>query len=105
MTVQNAIALLRANGYRVTKTKKPTVKDRVGPTFAAEFADGTLTRMSTFTSLAKLDIGRGVRLATAAWQSRQRHSALPPPAIVAAHFEQDGVRLANYTATQLELHT
>jgi hypothetical protein len=77
--------------------------------------------MSTFTSLENLDWGRGERLAQAAYQSRwrmrmraqyreqngglrltrwqYRENAIDlvapvPPAIVAAHFEQDGKILA-----------
>ena len=94
--------MVRSNGYRVTKPRPKAVKDRVGPTFAAEFADGTITRLSTFTSLAALDVGRGVRIAQAAWQSRHRHQKTKPPRIVAAHFEQDGKRLATYTPAQLK---
>src|SRR5215475_11743703 len=116
-----AIKTVRAAGYRVSKPRKPKTfkrgKDRVGPTFVAEFADGVTTRMSTFTSLENLDWGRGERLAQAAYQSRWRTRVLAqyreqngglhltrrqyrepavnlvapvPPAIIAAHFEQDG---------------
>jgi hypothetical protein len=54
MRIEDAIACLKAAGYRVSKPK-PRVKDRVGPTFVACFADGQVTRMSTFTSLANLE--------------------------------------------------
>src|SRR5215831_17505026 len=71
-----AIAAVKAAGYRVSKPRKPKIfkrgKDRVGPTFVCEFADGTTTRMSTFTSLEKLDWERGERLSQAAYQSRWR---------------------------------
>jgi hypothetical protein len=83
MTTQEAIALLKANGYRVTKPKTKA-KDRVGPTFVAHFADGQVTRKSTFTSLVKLDYDRGVRLSEAAYESRTKQV---PVAIVASHFE------------------
>jgi len=87
-------------------------KDRVGPTFVCEFADGTTTRMSTFTSLERLDWERGKRLSQAAyesrWRTRQRaHHAgfVAPltmlPAIVSAHFEQDGKVLAQYEQRDL----
>ena len=73
-----AIKTVRAAGYRVSKPRKPKIfkrgKDRVGPTFVAEFADDVITRMSTFTSLEKLDWDRGERLSQAAWQSRWRAS-------------------------------
>jgi hypothetical protein len=110
-----AIKTVRAAGYRVSKPRKPKTfkrgKDRVGPTFVAKFADGTTTRMSTFTSLENLDWGRGERLSQAAYQSRWRtrmraqyrkQSGKPrlvdlvapdPPAIVSARFERDGVAL------------
>jgi hypothetical protein len=87
MNIEDAIACLRANGYRVTKPKVK-VKDRVGPTFVARFADGQVTRMSTYTSLTNLDRGRGERLSLAAYESRMKQAA---PAIMEAHFEQDGV--------------
>src|SRR5262249_45409321 len=102
-----AIAAVKAAGYRVSRPRKPKIfkrgKDRVGPTFVCEFADGVITRMSTFTSLEKLDWSRGERLSVAAYQSRRRarlrkqtgklvDSIAPVPlTIVAAHFEQDGV--------------
>jgi hypothetical protein len=111
-----ALAMIKAAGYRVSKPRKPKVfkrgKDRVGPTFVAKFADGTVTRMSTFSSLTMLDWNRGMRLSQAAWESRWRtrkRASRPqwqahwsagqdiapvPPTIVSAHFEQDGVVLA-----------
>jgi hypothetical protein len=106
-----AIAMVRAAGYRIGRTrasKIPKPKKRVGPTFVAEFADGTTTRMSVFTSLKKLDWDRGVRVSNAAWRSRWRtrqriHTPYPivepvPPAIIAARFEQNGIVLARRPA-------
>lgn len=98
MTVQDAIALLKANGYRVSKPK-PKHKDRVGPTFVATFADGQVTRMSTYTDLAKLDVDRGMRLARAAYESRTKR---PAAEIVAASFERDGQMLASYDFAMAE---
>ena len=98
-----AINAVKAAGYRISKPRKPkSPETRVGPTFVAEFADGEVTRMSTFTSLEKLDWGRGERLAQAAYGSRWRRvrriraDFIEPvlPAIVSAHFEQDGIVLA-----------
>jgi hypothetical protein len=109
MQIILAIATLKMAGYRVVKPRKPKTfkrgKDRVGPTFVCEFSDGTITRMTTFTPLDKLDWARGERLAQAAWRSRWRrqqriYTPYPvvepvPPAIVEAHFEeQDGTMLA-----------
>src|SRR5262249_497229 len=80
-SIDEALAVVKAAGYRVVKPRaskrgrKP--KDRVGPTFVAKFADNTITRMSTFTSLTNLDWGRGERLSQAAWQSRWRMRMLP----------------------------
>ena len=129
-SIAEALVVVKAAGYRVSKPRKPKIfkrgKDRVGPTFVAEISDGTITRMSTFTSIEieKLDWERGERLSQAAWQSRWRTRMLAqyreqngglrltrwqyrepainlvapvPPAIIAAHFEQDGKVLAQRT--------
>ena len=128
-----AIAMVKSAGYRITRAKAskiPRPKKRVGPSFVAKFADGTVTRMSVFTSLKKLDWDRGIRLSQAAYVTRWRAQRRPPysraamqwwmsadrkqreaqssagsvyatdliepvlPAIVSAHFEQDGIVLA-----------
>jgi hypothetical protein len=68
------------------------------PTFVARFADGTITRMTTSTSLTKLDVARGVKLAQWAYRSRIK---IKPPAIDEAHFEQNGTTLATYDADAL----
>src|SRR5262245_62306238 len=105
-SLDEALTLVKAAGYRVSKPK-PKLKDRVGPTFVCTFADGVTTHMSVFTSLENLDWDRGIRLSQAAYQSRwRRRHHIPPtvdisapilPAIVAAHFEQDGVVLGRYS--------
>jgi hypothetical protein len=69
------------------------------PTFVAHFADGQLTRMSTFTSLDKLDVKRGVHLSQWAYRSRMR---CEPPAITEASFELNGTTLATYDAEALK---
>ena len=101
-----ALKTVKEAGYRVSKPRKSKIfkrgKDRVGPTFVAEFADGTMTRMSVFCSPTALDWVRGERLAHVAYDSRWRRARhirvdfIEPvlPAIVAAYFEQDGVVLA-----------
>jgi transcriptional regulator with XRE-family HTH domain len=106
-----------ANAARgVRRARK--AKDYVGPTFVATFADGVVVRMTTFTSLHRLDWERGQRLAYEAYASRVRQTqpqlAMPRlptlehleqyiaaraapvevPPIAAAHFEQDGKVLA-----------
>ena len=99
-----AIKTVKAAGYHIRKPRKQMqrTRKRVGPTFVAKFQDGTVTRMSVFTPMDKLDWDRGVRLSQAAYQSRWRRMRhiradfIEPvlPAIVAAYFEQDGVVLA-----------
>jgi hypothetical protein len=113
-TLGDALATVRAAGYRVSKPKTPKAKipkrkNQVGPTFVAEFADGETTRMSVCTALGDhLDWTRGERLSQAAWQTRARAQyrklngkpypvdliAPVPPTIIAARFEQDGKVLA-----------
>jgi hypothetical protein len=103
--LDNALTIVKAAGFCVSKPKSfkpktPKPKNRVGPTFVAHFRGGEVTRMSTFTSLTNLDVGRGLHLSQAAYEARARRSGgslpLPPPPIVCAHFEQDGVVLATY---------
>jgi hypothetical protein len=69
------------------------------PTFIAEFADGEVTKMTTFSSIKKLDVERGIRLAKHAYEQR---TGKEPPAMVAARFEQDGQLLASYSAVDLD---
>jgi len=74
--LNEALATIKAAGYRISKPKSKR-KDRVGPTFVAEFADGTVTRRSTFTSLEKLDWGRGERLSQAVINHGGGHANAP----------------------------
>jgi hypothetical protein len=69
-----------------------------GPTLIARFVDGEVTRMSVYTSLARLDVARGVRLARHAYRQRTGNE---PPAIVAAEFVQNGETLRQYSADEL----
>jgi len=91
MNLEEALAAVKAAGYRVSKPKSKH-KNHAGVTCVTKFADGTVTRMSIFTSLEKLDWDRGVRLSQAAYQSRHRTPVLP--VIVSMHFERDGEVLA-----------
>jgi hypothetical protein len=70
------------------------------PTFVAKFADGVVTRMTTWHAPERttLDLARGVKLARHAYHSRMGSEA---PAITCASFERDGATLATYTADQL----
>lgn len=78
MSLEEALKVVKLAGFRVSKPKAPRKKDRVGPTFVARFADGNVTRMSTYCeSDEKLDWTRGQILAQAAWQSRKRQTVSP----------------------------
>lgn len=95
MNIEDAIATLRAAGYRVTKPKaKRTKSSRVGPTCVCTFADGTQTRMSTYCKDDKLDWDRGLALCRAAWSSRKNLPSAMAPPVLSASFERDGVVLA-----------
>lgn len=93
--LSEAKALLEANGYRVTKTRKPKAPAkrkalkktlRVGPTCVVHWADGNVTRMSTFCEDHALDFERGIRLNTAAWESRNRRNH--PIPFLSRHYAQ-----------------
>ena len=69
------------------------------PAFVAIFTDGEVTRMTTFQKTKALDLGRGVRLARAAYESRTKKT---PPPIFEAHYERDGEVLESYEREQLD---
>ena len=75
------------------------MNNTASPTFAATFADGTAVRMTTYCPNG-LDLGRGARLARAAYESRCKQQ---PPAMISAQFEAppSGVVLRSYTAAEL----
>jgi hypothetical protein len=75
------------------------LREERSPTFVATFADGKVTRMTTFQKTKALDLGRGVRLARAAYESRMKKA---PPSIVEAHYERDGEVLESYEREQLD---
>jgi hypothetical protein len=52
-------------------------------TFVAKFADGIVTRMSTFCAGGEFDLRRGIALARTAYESR---TGRPPPLLVAVKF-------------------
>ena len=91
-TLIEALNTVKAAGYRVSKPRKSKIfkrgKTRVGPTFQATFADGEVTRMTTYCAVENLDWRRGENLSRAAYMSRHKDRPVPP--IVAAKFEQDG---------------
>src|SRR5262249_31281784 len=88
------------------------------PTFTCTFVGGETTRMSVSTPTTALDVGRGVRLSIAAYESRmrmRRRENMPPrqrkqtddtpieiPSIVEARFETAaGDILRNYSTEDL----
>jgi hypothetical protein len=78
--LSKAIAMVRAAGYRIDRPKAskiPRPKKKLGPSCIVEFADGTVTRMTVFTSLARLDWDRAERLAKTAYVSRWRTQRRP----------------------------
>lgn len=87
MDLEQALAIVRANGFRATKIKQKKLA-RVGPTCVVRFADGEVYRMTTYCRDDNLDFARGVRLCVIARQSRHKHDCVPPVAHVA--FERDG---------------
>jgi hypothetical protein len=62
------------------------------------FEDDEITRLTTYQHGKTLDLGRGVRLAQAAYESRMKKT---PPPIVKAHYERDGEILKSYEQEQL----
>lgn len=89
MNINEALACVRAHGYRVSKPK-PKKQSRVGPTCVVRFVDGTVCRMTTHTDDVRLDWDRGMRLCQAAYESRRK---MPAPAALSVHFERDGEML------------
>jgi hypothetical protein len=67
------------------------------PVFVAKFADGEVTRMTTYAGRG-LSFARGVRLARAAYESRTKRT---PPPIVEAHYECDDNAIERYDAEGL----
>jgi hypothetical protein len=70
------------------------------PIFVATFADGVVTRMTTFCDNdKKLDMTRGVLLARHAYRQR---TGREPVALIKAHFERNGTTLQAYSAIELD---
>jgi len=78
-----------------------TLRNHSSPTCVVTFADGEITRMTTWSSNGKPDLRRGIRLAHAAYESR---TISKPPAITALHFEAadgESVTTTKFTADQI----
>jgi hypothetical protein len=71
MELEQALKIVRAAGYRVSKPKLKKMT-RVGPTCVVTFEDGITCRMSTHTSDDAPDFERGIKLAQYAWEARKR---------------------------------
>jgi hypothetical protein len=70
--------------------------------FAAEWSDGTKTRMSIYTAIEELDVKRAVAVSRAAYSSRKRMPVADIAArIERAHFEKDGVVVRSFTIEEL----
>lgn len=91
MDIQEALTLVRAAGYRVSKPK-PKKQYRVGPTCVVVFTDGIVCRMTTYCNDEFLNWKRGEYLCRAAYESRQK--LLSPP-IKQISFERDGRTIAS----------
>src|SRR5215472_13564435 len=90
--LEQALQLVKAPGYRVTKPKSRKLTSR-GPTCVVRFADGVLCRMTTHCLDDALDWDRGVYLCRAAWSNRKGLPEAQAPQVISAHFERDGAIL------------
>lgn len=100
VSIAEATALLRAAGYTVSKKKASNKKPNgVGPTFVAHWTDGVTTRMSICTPDHNPDMGLGVRVSQAAYDSRTK--GLGYATIKSGHFERDGRVLRSYSEREL----
>jgi hypothetical protein len=95
--LEQALQLVKAAGYRVTKPKSRKLTSR-GPTCVVRFADGTLCRMTTHCRDDALDWQRGINLCKAAWSTRKGLPMEQAPQVVSAHFERDGAMLGQREA-------
>lgn len=101
MDIKEAIAFVKAAGYTVTKKAEKKLRT-VGPTFAASWSDGVVTRMSIHTHDEKPDVQRAVRVSKAAYDSRTK--GLGFAKLQAGHFERAGLILSRYEAKELARH-
>ena len=90
--LEQALQLVKAAGYRVSKPKPRKLTSR-GPTCVVKFADGALCRMTTHCRDDALDYERGIYLCKAAWSSRRKLPMAQAPQVISAHFERDGAVL------------
>ncbi len=88
LNLEEALRLVRAAGYRVSKPKHKLTSR--GPTCVVTFADGNTFRMTTHCHDDALDYARGIALCKAAWSTRRGLPMAEAPRIISAHFERDG---------------
>lgn len=89
ISLADAIKMVKAAGYTVTKQRAKKVKlATVGPTFVANWSDGVQTRMSIHTNDEKPDLRRAIRVSHAAYDSRTKGWGFA--SIVSDHFERGG---------------
>jgi hypothetical protein len=88
LSLDQALALVRAAGYRVTRPKRKLTSR--GPTCVVTFADGVTARMTTHCHDDALNWDRGIGLCKAAWSTRKALPMTMAPQIVSAWFERNG---------------
>ena len=98
MSLEEAIKMVKAAGYRVTKPAEKKHRT-VGPTFEARWSDGIITRMSIYTTDENLDVGRAVRVSAAAYDSRTKGLGLAR--LESGHFDRAGQIIKTYEGKQL----
>jgi hypothetical protein len=76
-----------------------TEQSSCGAVCVCKFADGEVTRMTTFSPGGKLNLPRGIKLACYAYESRMK---CKPPTIIEASFELHGKTVKTYTREQLK---
>jgi hypothetical protein len=86
--LEEALRLVKAAGYRVTRPKRKLTSR--GPTCVVTFADGVTARMTTHCLDDALDWDRGIGLCKAAWSSRRALPMAMAPQVISAHFERNG---------------
>ena len=89
LSLDQALAIVKSAGYRVTKPKQRKLTFR-GPTCVVTFADGNTCRMTTHCHDTALDWERGIKLCKAAWSTRRALPMEQAPQVISAHFERDG---------------
>lgn len=106
MDLNQALVIVRAAGYRVSKLK-PKKQSRVGPTCVVTFTDGQRVRMTTHCSDEAPDFDRGIKLAQTALESRWRgrcRQLLRRELYKKFKDDEDGLRFAIYEElTKLEM--